>query len=231
MSLDVRRFDEIEKVVRDTRREFGDFRSTVLSRLSKLVPVVLSTTEIIAPYAGQLIVNATDNMLYEHNGAAWVGVTAFGGTTNAQRHEARYIQVSGQEHTLANATDTKLRYPTANTTCDDVTASGTGNTDFTANRGGVWRVEACMSYLANAGGGDRQMSIQLGSAINFANWVSRSSAPNVGGSSTTVYCAFEGRVPAGTVFCAIGWQNCGGSLSTDGFFGNSAHISLTWLRP
>lgn len=231
MAVDPRRFDLIERVVRDTRRGLDDTAATLLARLGalRLTRVVLATSEVTAPYAGQLIVNATDNMLYEYNGSAWVGVLAMGGSSATQRHEARY------EHTttmnLTTSTDTKIKFNSAVTTCDDVTPSGTGNTDFALNRAGLWRVSAALRYNGNAGSGERHLFGQTGTTFNTANRFDAQTAVNVGSLPCTVSCSTDIRVTAGTSICFAGWQNCGATLATDIGFGGTAHVTMSWLRP
>lgn len=207
----------------------GKVRASRLNASS--IPVVAATTDVAVPFTGQIIFCTADNLLYRYNGSAWESFLAAGGTTSGTRHDARYLQVSGSEQTLNNATDTKLRFPTANTTCSDVTASGTGNTDFTVNRAGLLFVSTGMTFLANAEGGKRQLTLQTGSTISVSNWFARNTAPNVGADDVSLYCANIIRVTAGTVICAIGWQNRGGTLSTDGFFGNSNHITFPGCGP
>lgn len=224
---DTRHFDSLEKVVADQRRLLDDHISTVLARLAKAgIAVVSATSEIIAPYAGQLIVNATDNMLYEWNGAAWIGVLAMGGS-GAQIHEARYNQTANQA--ITNVTDTKLQFQTAITTSPDVTASLTGNQNFTLNRAGLWRIGAAMGWVASAG--HRYLAIQTGSTINHLNRFTQNAFYTNGARAVTNYCSADIRVAAGTVICAIGWHDGGAGVTTDAFFGGSNHINLTWMRP
>jgi hypothetical protein len=224
-----RYYDDIVKVVSDQGRKLDDLTSTVLARIGKSVPVVLATSEILTPYAGQLIVNATDNMIYEYNGTAWVGVAAMGGSSATQRHEARYEHKVTMNFTTS--TDTKIKFDTAVTTCDDVVASGTGNTDFALNRAGLWLITAGLRYNGNAGAGERHIFMQTGTVFNTANRFGSMAVANVGSVPVTVTCSSAIRVTSGTSICVAGWQNCGATLGTDVGFGGTDHVSMTWLRP
>ncbi|MGH8573236.1 MAG: hypothetical protein ACREX8_11775, partial [Gammaproteobacteria bacterium] len=193
------------------------------------IEVVAATGDATNVYTGKIILNTTDLMLHRWTGSVWEAFLALGGTTSATRHEARYEQTTNQN--LTNNTDTKLQFQTAITTSNDVTASLTGNQNFTLNRAGLWRIGACMSFVAAVGAGDRYLSIQTGSTINHVNRFTQNAIPDVGARLATCYCSADVRVAASTVICAIGWQNSGGTINTDTFFGKSNHIHLTWLRP
>jgi hypothetical protein len=229
MAVDPRRFDQIERVVRDTRRGLDDTTSTLLARLGalRLTRVVTATSEVTTPYTGQTILNTTDLMLYRYTGSAWEAFLALGGTTSATRHEARYEMTSNV--TVANITDTKMQFHTAVTTSDDVTPSLTNNQNFTLNRAGVWRVSAAMAWLAATG--YRYLSLQTGSTIDVTKRFTQNAIYSTGARSLACACSTDIRVAANTVICAIGWQDSGGSTTTDAFWGGVSHLSLTWLRP
>ena len=193
------------------------------------VPVVSATNQVPNPYAGQVIFNTADNMLYRYDGSAWVAFSANGGGTAATLHEARYYQSVAQ--TFTTATDTKIKFDTAVTTCNDVTASGTGNTDFLLNRGGLWRVSTAERFLGNAGAGERHIFILTGSTFVAANRVTSTAVTNVGSVPVTVSTSTDLRVTAGTTIVVGGWQNCGANLNSDVGFGQTNHVALTWLRP
>ncbi len=236
MAVDPRRFNAdpiagLAGYARDTRRDLDDTAATLLARLGalRLTRVVLATSEVTTPYAGQLIVNATDNMLYEYNGSAWVGVLAMGGSSATQRHEARYESTTVQA--IGNATDTKVRFPTAVTTCDDVTPSGTGNQDFLLNRAGLWRISASQR-LAATGADDTTLFLSTGT--NIATLTARFAmqiASIDGTSEPSMSVSTDIRVTASTSVFAGVFQNSGVSLNTHTGFGATNHIALTWLRP
>jgi hypothetical protein len=214
---DLRRFDVLEKVVRDNGRLIDDAVATILSRMrtQRGVPVVTATSQIVAPFTGQLIVNTTDQMIHEYDGT--------------QRHAARYEQTTLQ--TVANLTDSKVQFNTPVTTCDDVTPSGTGNQDFLLNRGGEWRLTASERFVAGTTG-ERHMFLSTGTVIaTLANRIAGTTAPTAGTIAASLSVSTEIRVTAGTsVFVGL-FQSNGGNLNTDVAFGHSNHFSLTWLRP
>jgi hypothetical protein len=226
----IRRFDPIEKVVRDDRRSAADTASTVLARLGALrfPRVVAATSEVTTPYTGQIIFNTTDNMLYRYDGSTWVAFLATGGGTAATAHEARYEQTTLQG--ISNATDSKLQLNTAVTTCSDVVASGTGNQDFALNRGGVWRCSAGVRF-ATGTTGERDLFMATGTAVGtLANrFVGASTSGSTLGITLSV--STDIRVASGTSVFAGVFQNNGGSLNTDVAFGHTIHAAFTWLRP
>jgi hypothetical protein len=233
MAADVRNFDTLTKTVADDRAHLNDVESTLLSRLSSHThpypTVVSSTASVTTPYTGQVIFNTTDNMLYRYDGAAWVAFLATGGGTSATTHEARYEQTSAQS--IANSTDSKLAFNNAVTTCSDVTASGTGNTDFALGRAGLWRASAGLR-LASGTTGERDLFLATGTTVGtLANRIAGASDGAIGGGAGTLSVSTEIRVTAGTSVFAGTFQNNGGPLSTDVGFGHMIHIALTWLRP
>lgn len=187
------------------------------------VPIVSSTASILVPYTGQIIYNTTDDLLYKYIGGAWIAFAATGTT----QHEARYQQTSNQ--TFTNSTDTKIQFPSAITTCADVTASGTGNTDFTLGRAGLWQISVATAWLAATG--TRYLSVQTGSTIDVTKRFTQNSIYSTGSRAITCACSTELRVAANTSICAIGWQDSGGNSTTDTFWGGVTHIAMTWLRP
>lgn len=190
------------------------------------IPVVDFTSDIIAPFQGQIVFNTTDDMLYKYESGAWIAFCATGTTL----HEARYEQrASGQS--VTTSTDTKMKFEATNTSCADVTASGTNNTDFLLNRGGLWRVSAGSRYLGNAGSGERHIYIQTGTTFVVGNRIAELALPNVGSAPSAVMCSTEVRLFANTSICVGLWQNAGGSTTLDTGFGGINHIALAWLRP
>ena len=203
-----------------------DATASVLNTRS--IPVVTTTGDITAPFTGQVVFNTTDNMLYRYTGAAWVAFMGTGGGTAATQHEARYEQRTLQA--ITTSTDTKINFPTAVTTCSDVTASGTGNTDFLLNRAGLWIVTASVRFNVGTTG-ERHLFLLTGTTFVVASRFASQTAVNVGTAPATVATASAIRVAAGTSVCCGGWQNNGSSINTDVGFGGTNHIDFTWLRP
>ncbi|MDQ3760963.1 MAG: hypothetical protein M3460_04490 [Actinomycetota bacterium] len=224
---DQRRFDLIEKVVADDRRRLDDFISTVMARLAKAgIPVVSSTSEVINPSAGQLVVSTADNMIHRYDGSTWIGSVALGGTTAATRHEAFYYQTVAQG--IPNATDTRLAFNLPGDTSNDVTASGVNNTTFTLNRGGEWRISTSMRLVA-ATLGERHLFLNAGTTLAIGSRFGGATA----GESTGVSLAVSAdiRFAAGSVVEIGFYQVSGGTRNTDVAFGSSNFVSLTWMRP
>lgn len=194
------------------------------------IPVVTSTADIIAPFLNQLIINSTDNMLYRYNGTAWIATAAMGGTTSAQLHEIRYEQKTAGQ-TVPTSTDTKMKFETVWNSCDDVTVSGTNNTDFLLTRAGLYVVSVGARYLGNAGGGERHIHVQFGTTFAAANRVVFTANGNVGSAPVSVTAATVERFAANTSVFAGLWHNAGSSITLDTAFGGINHIGAAWLRP
>lgn len=194
------------------------------------LPVVSATSDIVAPFGGQVVFNTTDNMLYRYDGSSWISFLATGGATAATQHESRYEQrTSGQ--TVNTSTDTKMKFENVVYSCNDITASGTNNTDFLVNRGGVLRISAGARYLGNAGSGERHLYLQTGTTFVVANRVGGDSKANVGSAPVTLTCSTETRLAAGTSICVGLWHNAGSNTTLDTGFGGTMHLALTWVRP
>jgi len=236
MATAPRRFDQLPKVVADQRRQAADTQAVVLSRIAShthfgaSIPVVASTATITAPFTGQVIFDTTDNMLYRYTGSVWVAFEASGGGTAATMHEARYQLTAAQS--FVTSTDTKVQFNSTAApgyTCNDVVASGTGNTDFTVQRDGLWQISAALAFVAATG--TRYLSLQTGSTIDVTKRFTQCSIYSTGTRAITCACSTTIRLTAGTTVCAIGWQDSGGALTADTFWGNASHIALTWIRP
>lgn len=119
--MDQRRFDRIEKVVRDDRRRLDDVASTALARIG-------SHTH------SQYLTQASGDARYLLN--------------NTEYGHARYRASAAQS--IANATVTKLAFGVTIDSTADVTRSG-GTNDFTLNRAGIWLVETSVSWAARVG--------------------------------------------------------------------------------
>ena len=142
---------------------------------------------------------------------------------------ARYEQRSSQS--VSSVTDTKLKFETAVHTNTDVIASGTGNTDFALQRAGFWLINCGVRYLGNAGGGERHIFPQTGSAFAVANRVAGLTAVNVAALPCTVSTSTVVKIAVVTTVIIGTWQNAGVALSTDVAFGGSNFVNFTWLGP
>lgn len=194
------------------------------------LPVVSSTSDITTPFAGQTVFSTADNMIYRWTGAAWLAIAATGGSTAATMHEARYHQIASAQ-AVTTSTDTKAKFEQAITVCDDVTPSGTGNTDFLLNRAGAWRISAGIRYLGNAGAGERHLWIETGTTFAAANRQAGVANTNVGAVPVTLNVSTDIRVTAATSIKVGLWHNAGSNTTIDIGFGGTCHIALTWQRP
>jgi len=194
------------------------------------LPVVSSPSDISLPFTGQTIFCTADNMIYRYTGAAWLAIVATGGSTAATMHEARYHQIASAQ-SINSSADTKMKFEQSIYTCNDVVASGVGNTDFQLQRDGVWGVGAGVRYLGNAGGGERHIWIQSGTTFVTANRQVGDTAVNVGSAPVTLSTYTEIRALAGSSICVGLWQNSTATISIDIGFGGTCHVVLTWLRP
>lgn len=142
----------------------------------------------------------------------------------------RYEQRASQT-AIVTSTDTKAKFDTAVETNSDVTASGTGNTDFLLNRIGRWHVAVGMRYLGNAGGGERHVYVQTGSTFDQTKRLCQQTPVNVSTAPVSVQASTTFHIAAATTIIVGLWQNAGSNIATDVAFGGANHIALTWLGP
>lgn len=199
------------------------------------VPTVVATlAAITAPYPGQLVYNSTDALLYKFTSGAWVAVAALGpdspgAPAAAQLHEARYRAVTGSAQALTTG-NTAIQFGVTDYTCADVTASGTGNSIFTLNRGGVWTADINARITDTTSGVTRQ--IQLTNST-FATIFHALTQPVVGGSGPlelAMTCTM--RFAAGTALSVVGISSSTGSIDrSTATTASETSLALTWLRP
>lgn len=179
------------------------------------------TSAVTSPYTDQLGTATDINMLCRYDGAAWVGILPLGGTTAAHRRDAQYAQSANQS--IPSNSLTTLQFGTARYTTTDVTASGTGNQDFTLNRVGLWRVTASLKL---AGGSGAERSIEINNITDTLSISSANAASNI---AAVLSCGDEFRISAtGKVIRVQAYQATGSNQNTDA---NFTRVSLTWLRP
>lgn len=210
---DQRRFDGIEKVVRDARRKLDDVESTVLTRL--------------ASHA-----HTTDH-------AALTGLAADGHPQylNLARGDARYVRAdtlygharyrASTAQSITSSVVTKVAFGiTIDSAGGDVSQSA-GTTDFTLLRAGVWLIEAAVSWPARTGVSFRALII--GDSANSATVYGEQTGNNNGGGFTNSAIATK-RFAFGAVLSAYCYQESGTALLTAPS-SEKVHISFTWLRP
>jgi len=213
MAQDPRRFDQIEKVVSDTRRKLDDQTSTIQARLAGHTHSEDQITSLVTDLSGKAPTSHTH---------------APTDVTSAVLHETRVTLTSA--HSIPNITDQLLFFNNTVYGSADVTVYG-GGSGFTLNRSGLWIVTTACRTAAAAGGGERHIVIQTGSVFNFADRVSQMAVTNVGNAPVTVCTSTAVRITAPTDIMIFMWQNSGGSINIDTGFGGTNHATFTWLRP
>lgn len=133
------------------------------------IPVVASTSDITTPYAGQIIFNTTDSMLYRYNGSAWV---TYDGSLKVVKTA---VQSKASTTTLAN--DNELLLPlVANATYQFeayLIYDGTSAADFKiaftgpASSTGVYAAFGPQSGVSLTS--MNSTAANLGGALNLAN--------------------------------------------------------------
>jgi hypothetical protein len=189
------------------------------------VPVVATLADVTNPLTGMLVILSTINMLMRYDGAAWKSAAALGGSAVGTRHSARYRQTSAQS--IVNGTDTPIQFQTPDRTCTDVVASGTGNSIFTLQRSGSWTIAAGCRLVANAGGGERGLSISTDPVTVSANHLVQTSV-FPGGAPGTMTISLTDYFTAGTPIDIGVFQNCGGALSMALDLPNIVRVTFTY---
>lgn len=192
-------------------------------------PICVSPEEIRAtitnPQLGQLAVSTSDNLIYQHNGSDWVGTIPTG------PREARYIVVLvGPRPTLQPFPPnnfTKVRFPSASYSTDDVTALRFSDT-FSLNRPGVWSISVCQRFVQSEG---QPFVISLGivDGLNINTQYTGNVQSLLAGSETTISCATTQRFAANSQISAVIWVNANAHHALNRLEANN--ISFTWLRP
>lgn len=182
---------------------------TAASLNSSSIPVVSATSDILAPFTGQIVFNTTDNKLYRYTAGSWVKLTAF----------ARYERTGATPQTQTTNTDMVMQFPTTVTSSPDVVATGTGNSVFTVQPG-LWIMTAAARFSAATP--TREMNIAAGSTTwSTNNIISASGSSSFNCGETTILdCSVATAVTVGT------WQSSGGSIDVVGTFGHCTHIAL-----
>lgn len=190
------------------------------------VPVVSSTSAIVAPYTNQLVIQSSDNVQYRYNGSSWDPVNIFG----VAQGYAYYKTTGTGLTTISTGTVASYTFDTAVSTCADVTASGTNNNKFTFNRGGVWMINACMEckHTGTPTGLDFSLAITLNGATFLVQYFQK---PVI---ASNVFYSMEvsktRRFSAGDYITIDNQNNCGTSI-TEVNSAEMSSVSFTWLRP
>lgn len=138
---------------------------------------VVSTSQIVSPYDGQIVYNLTDGISYVWNSSAatWWRLGAY----------ARYARTSG---TQAVATGTILQFPTAIDSDPRIIAGGTGNSQFTLVAG-RWKVSAAVRL--DVTGADAVMSVIAGVTYDEGNTIAMGPVSNSALLNVAAFDIFE----------------------------------------
>ncbi|HEX5119860.1 MAG TPA: hypothetical protein VFW65_32135 [Pseudonocardiaceae bacterium] len=196
--------------------------------------VVTSPSAVAAPYAGQLVVSTTDALLYKYTAGAWSAVTALGPDSaalpsSAQIHEARYRAVTSATAQALATGDNAVQFGVSDYACTDVTASGTNNSIFTLNRGGLWTITVNALTAETTAGVTRTLSL---TSTNFATIYQIMTMPVAGTTTSALSITCTMRFPANTALSADAVSSATGSIArSTASLASRTSISLNWLRP
>lgn len=215
MATDPRRFDQIEKVVRDNGRQLNDAQSTLLARLAAHKHAESDVASLVTDLAGK---------------AASVHTHDVTDITEAAFHEAAYTASGAQS--IPTGTDTPLAFATGNYTSTDVTiGTSTGgsiaNAKFTINRGGLWIIEGgCRIGNSVAG---KSYGVWLGPDGGSTRY--RAQFVDAGGTDAMEFAvSICSRFASGSAFNLNFWHDEGVARSTVLLNGSNS-IRFAWLRP
>lgn len=190
------------------------------------VVAVDALTDIVAPVMGMWALLKTDYVLYRYNGA-WMAATALGsGTTGATRHRARYVKNASQTITSTASAYTAVPFQSADETCNEVSASGTGNTTFTLNRAGVWDIAVQGGYVGSPGRGRRGLFLFDTLPTPTLKYAGQTVFPEPDAASD-LQCSVERWFAAGTVIRPATFQDTGSNLAMV-FAQENTFITFHW---
>jgi hypothetical protein len=181
-------------------------------------------THITNPFEGQLAFVTADDAFAIYSGSAWVYQLQTANTQNLCRYK------QNAAHAVAHNTDTKARFQASVSTTPDVTVSGTGNTDFTLNRSGRWRIETSVRYAASASLLERHVFICTSGNLVTPRFCEQQIAQTANAPASLAVSTTK-RFAAATAISVGLFQNSGVSINTDPVFDEVFSISLTWEGP
>lgn len=201
------------------------------------VPTVVSSPSAITnPYAGQLVYNTTDALLYKYSSTgSWVAVAALGpdsGTlpSSTQLHEARYYAVTSATPQSLSTGDNAIQFGVVDYASADVTASGTNNSVFTLNRGGLWSIDV-NALIGETTATLLTRTLSLVSS-DFSTIYKIMSIPMATTNTTSLSISCTMRFPSGTSLSGDAVSSATGSIvRSTASTASRTSLSLTWLRP
>jgi hypothetical protein len=188
--------------------------------------VVDALSDIVSPVMGMWALLKSDYIVYRYNGAWTAGFDAGSGTTNATRHRARYVKNAAQTIASTASAFTAVPFQSADETCSDVTASGTGNINFTLNRAGVWNIETQTGYVGSPGRGRRGLFLFDVLPTPTLKYAGQTVFPEPDAASD-LQCGVERYFAAGTVIRPATFQDTGSNLAMV-FAQENTFITFHW---
>lgn len=185
------------------------------------IPIVSSTSDIAAPFTGQVLFNTTDNCLYRYTGSAWV--LLLGGPTWALSR--------GTVQSIPNATWTTLNWTQEDVDTGNMHAANADTIVIT--QPGLYAITAKSSHAANSTGiracrltlnGTADANTIKGSAV-IATVVNVAGIASVTTPTIYVQCVLNDVLRAQT------FQSSGAALDTSvASLGDQVLFTGTWLR-
>lgn len=185
------------------------------------IPVVSSTSDIGAPFAGQIIFNTTDTRLYRYTGSAWVVFS--GGPTWALSRDT--VQ------SIPNNAWTTLNWTVENV--DTGNMHPTNGDTVVINQPGLYSIAAKSSWTPHATG-IRATRLTLNGAADAdtiqGSAVIQNTIGTVGVSAVSTPVIFV-QLALNDVVRAQGFHNSGAALNTSvASLGDRTLFTGTWLR-
>lgn len=200
-----------------------DGRMEIYDQNSSVIAVVPSTASVASPQTDDVVFDLSTGTVKRYTGVTWAIVGYYGKVGNSGF--ARYR--AGVAQTINNGVVTAVQFPTADNTTADVTASGAGNSVFTLNRTGVWRISANLAIEAPSGGnGYRALSI--GNTALTTRYAEQSMTTS--STSATLNVSVERPFTAAQAISVAMYHESGANKNTLAIE-ELVSISLTWLRP
>lgn len=194
---------------------------------------VAALADVDAPLTHQVVLLASDQMLYRYTGSAWLAIahTAAGGGF------AKYYRTSAQANAIVAAVWTRQAYNVSISTSADVSPNGSFD-QFTLNRTGTWDIRASnRANITNVDPVRYQIGIFPGGTPGTDPYaVETENEPLAASNSTNLTVGVERRFTAGNIICVaiIRTGNSGsggGNIAATEAIGEINQISMRWVGP
>lgn len=183
------------------------------------IPVVSSTSDISAPYTGQLVFSTADNRIWRYTGSAWAVFTN-GPVWAIYRATAQ---------TIANNTWTYVNFDSEDTDTGNMHSTSVNTFAVTINQPGLYLISGKGCFAPNATGQRAVRLTKNGNVVRSTSVIFNNvGASNVASAPTPTYpvqCALN------DVLAMQVWQQSGGNLDTSAASdGDMPGFAGTWLR-